>query len=370
MKILFAISTYEDIKSSAMGSERAMWGAARALTDRGHEVTLTNILHSAPDWDQGYDVVHLWNASGQKGSYLLIMQMARLLYKPAFLTPIFWPIDEIKAQMVQILDLKGKETEIQEDNFSTYLAGLRLMFAEAEWLLPNAKIELEKVGEHLGDLQCQNGPIEQRYTVVPNGVNVENEILPALADDSLFPKLIEEKLGERFVLCVGRIEVRKNQHRLLQAMEEIWEEDPDLQLVLVGAMETKYLSTFQDNLKGKNVLICPEGPPEAILKLMKRCKIHILVSLLETPGLVSLEAAAMGRNIVVADRGSVREYFGDEAFYCDPLDPGSIATAIKAAIDSPELPVLAERVRRDYSYRRIAESLEQVYETALGAGRW
>jgi len=220
--------------------------------------------------------------------------------------------------------------------------------------------------DHLGDLQCQDGPIEQRYTVIPNGVDVENEILPALADDEPFPGPIEEKLRERFILCVGRIEVRKNQHRLLQAMEEVWEEDPDLQLVLVGEMETKYISTFQYELEGKNVLICPEGPPEAILKLMKRCQAHALVSLVETPGLVNLEAAAMGRNIIVADRGSVREYFKDEAFYCDPLDPSSIAEAIKAAVSSREVDSLAERVRRDYSYEKIAKLTEEAYEVALG----
>ena len=365
MKILYGCSTYENIRDSKMGGERALWGLARALTERGHEVTITNLLHGAPNWDRGYDIIHLWNCSGQKGPYLLAMQMARMLYKPLFLTPVFWPVDELRTELMLSLELSQKELELQESSFSIYLAGLKMMFADAGWLLPNAEIEMDMVIEHLDGFQCQDGPIEQRYTVIPNGVDVEHEILPSLADDRPFIDAVERKLKKRFVLCVGRVEVRKNQRRLVEAMQEIWKDDPDLQLVLMGAVETKYVSSFSYMLEGANVLLAPEGPPGAVLKLMKRCQAHILVSWMETPGLASLEAAAMGKNVVVCDKGSVREYFGDKAYYCDPLDPLSMAKAIRLAVINPAAPQLTERIRRDYSYTHIAEMAEKAYQEAL-----
>ena len=49
---------------------------------------------------------------------------------------------------------------------------------------------------------------------------------------------------------------------------------------------------------------------------------------METPGLSSLEAAAMGKNIVVTTKGDTYDYFEDYAFYCEPDDIESIKNAL------------------------------------------
>ncbi len=58
----------------------------------------------------------------------------------------------------------------------------------------------------------------------------------------------------------------------------------------------------------------------------------------ETTGLSSLEAAAMGCNIVITRKGDAYEYFGDYAYYCDPESPDSIFKAIEKAASNSILP--------------------------------
>ena len=65
--------------------------------------------------------------------------------------------------------------------------------------------------------------------------------------------------------------------------------------------------------------------------LYRASKVHALPSWSETTGLVSLEAALCGCNIVTTDRGYTRDYFGDMAWYCDPYDNRSIRRAVEAA---------------------------------------
>ena len=83
---------------------------------------------------------------------------------------------------------------------------------------------------------------------------------------------------------------------------------------------------------------------------------HALISFYETPGLASLEAAIAGNTIVASDRGSPREYFGDQAFYCQPIDLDSIKAALSQAYRTEPDPALKARVLRDFNWRKTAEA--------------
>jgi tetratricopeptide (TPR) repeat protein len=91
---------------------------------------------------------------------------------------------------------------------------------------------------------------------------------------------------------------------------------------------------------------------------------HVLPSWYELPGLVSMEAAYYGKNVVVTDYGTARDYLGDDAFYCRPDDADSIANAIMAAYYAP----LREGARRrveNLTWKRAAEEYLHYYEQVL-----
>ena len=354
-----------------MGSERQAMGQAMALNARGHEVTVVNILNAPIDWEEGWDIINILNCGGPKGPYLLVEQMAHELGIPVVVSPVYWPTDEVTEKIIDIMGYKGIDSEKFIEDNRQHFNGIAPVVANSDWVLPNAESEMDEVIKLLGvekiDI-AKEGAIG--YTVIPNAVDLENEVYPALKlDDLTFSDEIEGLLHERFVLCVGRVEPRKNQYNLVKAMNILWEDpaNEDLQLVLMGDRSKEYSEYLTKNLKGKHVLLAPPGGPLAVMKMMLRSACHAMPSYVETPGLVNLEAAALSRPIVVAKRGTVKDYFMDTpgCFYTDPDDPEDIAKALKEAIEMGEAPALGELVGDNYNYYVVGEKLEAAYRTVI-----
>jgi glycosyltransferase involved in cell wall biosynthesis len=86
---------------------------------------------------------------------------------------------------------------------------------------------------------------------------------------------------------------------------------------------------------------------------------------METPGLSSLEAAAMGCNIVVTRKGDTYDYFENYAFYCEPDDVNSIKQAIDKAFTSEVNPKLKQKILDNYTWEKTAEETYKAYQKIL-----
>lgn len=367
LRIVIALSTTADLEHPTMGSERQAVGMAHALAKRGHQVKVVNLLRTVPDWDD-VDILHLVNAGGPKGPYMLACQLADRQRIPVFCSPVFWPVDELEKELAEVYEFDQPTKDRNARSFEEFVIGAGVIFGMADHLLPNSEGEMQqvlKLVESLGIEVRKPKALAERYSVVPNAVDLDGEILPALADRSDLPNRLEDVIAERFVLCAARIEVRKNQHRLIQAMEIVWKDDPELQLVLIGEMSAPYMKKYQSLIQGKNIVIGTPGNAPSLFRVMRRASAHCLPSLLETPGLVNLEAAALNVPVVVSDRGSVKEYLPEGmqgVFYCDPLSPESIAQAIQRAVKCESVEEVARHVRSSFNYAAVGELLERAYE--------
>jgi glycosyltransferase involved in cell wall biosynthesis len=94
-------------------------------------------------------------------------------------------------------------------------------------------------------------------------------------------------------------------------------------LLLVGSPAPNQKSYYNEcrRIAAENIFFYDHVPQEELISYYKRAKVHALPSWFETCGLSSLEAAAMGCNVMITDKGYTREYFGNDAFYCEPGDP-------------------------------------------------
>ncbi|HZO93305.1 MAG TPA: glycosyltransferase family 4 protein [Candidatus Baltobacteraceae bacterium] len=129
------------------------------------------------------------------------------------------------------------------------------------------------------------------------------------------------------VVCVGRIEPLKNQALLLHALRDV-----DADVTLVGrAYEDAYIALCRRRANRRTRFV--ERLARAELQaLLARSAVHVLPSFGDLPGLVSLEAAALGARVVAGGRGSEREYLGPHADYVDPLEPDAIRDAVQRAL--------------------------------------
>jgi glycosyltransferase involved in cell wall biosynthesis len=218
------------------------------------------------------------------------------------------------------------------------------IFRNADVLLPNSHTEYRYLTERFN--------ISNDYVAVPNAIELE-----FIKGDA---EAFHRKYGLRdFVLCVAVVQERKNQIRLIRAMRNF-----DIPLVLVGSQERRYTERCRAEAGG-NVHFMGELREDDLRNAYAAARVHALVSFYETPGLSSLEAAISDNVLVVSDRGCTREYFQDQAFYCDPNRVDSIRSGLQSALCSTPDNLLKERILRDYTWDRAAEETLAGYHMAL-----
>jgi glycosyltransferase involved in cell wall biosynthesis len=213
----------------------------------------------------------------------------------------------------------------------------------ADMILPNSESEYRRIQQSYSS--------EANYRVIPNGVN------PALfnTDDAT-------KKDGNLVICAARIEGIKNQLSLIRALN-----NTRFRLLIIGAPAPNQPDYYNEcrKIAAENVVFVDHVPQEKLVDYYAEAKVHVLPSWFETTGLSSIEAVAMGCNIVITDKGDTREYFGDEAFYCDPSDPKSILAAVEKASTAVPAEKLYRKIMEQYTWRQAAKQTFKAYQSAL-----
>lgn len=220
---------------------------------------------------------------------------------------------------------------------------IREVLQNALMILPNSALEYEKL---VALYNCQPA-----YTIVPNGVDTE-----------IFAHSNYEKRDPRLVICVGRIEGIKNQEMLIKALN-----NSDYKLVLIGASSPNQQGYYKNcrRIAGQNITFIDHLPQRELAKWYKKAKVHVLPSWFETCSLSTLEAGAMGCNLVIGDKGFTKEYYEDYAFYCNPADPSSILKAVEKASAIDHNFKFRDKVLSNYTWQKAAQHTIAAYNRAL-----
>lgn len=216
---------------------------------------------------------------------------------------------------------------------------------KAAILLPNSESEMQRF---VKDYRVQN-----EYKVIPNGI-----------DPDLFPFRQERniKRDPQLILCVARIEGKKNQLNLIRAVK-----GADYRLLLVGNPAPNHMKYYEACVKeaGDNVQFEGFIPQDRLYHYYQMAQVHVLPSWNETCGLSSMEAAYYGCNIVITDKGDTRDYYGTHAWYCDPGDPSSIREAITQAASGTCDGALKQKIINEYNWEQAARKTLAAYKEVL-----
>jgi glycosyltransferase involved in cell wall biosynthesis len=164
------------------------------------------------------------------------------------------------------------------------------------------------------------------------------------------------------ILCVSRFDPQKGQHRLIEALRPLC-----VPLTLVGSDNPNYpgYRALCRKRAGPETTILPRQSLGRLRNLFHSCRVHALVSWYELSGLSALEAGACGARVVTTNRGGMRDYCGDLAWYANPAELVDIRRAVEQALSVPQTPNLADRVRSYFTWEHSARSLHQVYIRVL-----
>jgi glycosyltransferase involved in cell wall biosynthesis len=123
----------------------------------------------------------------------------------------------------------------------------------------------------------------------------------------------------------------------------------------------------QEAAKHKHILLIGglENESEMLASAYAACRVFILPSLFETPGIAALEAGLAGARIVITKFGGTQEYFRDMAIYVDPHSVESIRSGIVRALNADKTSDLRDHIRKEYLWERVAEKTLVAYRDAL-----
>jgi len=179
--------------------------------------------------------------------------------------------------------------------------------------------------------------IVRRYRVPPEKVVVT----PLAADPMFCPSHDMDRLaavrerygtGDRFILCVGNLQPRKNLRTLIDAYVKLRRADAIRhKLVLVGRKAWLYDDIFavaRASGYADDLVFTDYVPDEDLVALYNAAELFVYPSIFEGFGLPPLEAMACGTPVVCSNTSALPEVVGDAARTVDPLDAEALAAAI------------------------------------------
>jgi glycosyltransferase involved in cell wall biosynthesis len=370
MRVLLQGRSARSIAANPGGDQIQLEATASWLRAEGVDAQIS--AEAAPDLG-GYDAVHLFGLVRPQETYVQARNAHRQ-GKPIFLStvycdvwefervarsgPVGWIARHSNRDVIEALKATGRginNREWSSGSLALFLRGFsnmqREVLALSSSLLPNSRSEWLRIASDLG-----LDPADRRVTVVPNGFDADTPDSVSKGD----PPPAHLAQFKDCMLCVARIEGRKNQLNLVEAIR-----GTDLTLVLAGpatANQSRYVQRVRDAAASMDrVFVLGAVTPEEKAWLYSLARVHALPSWMETTGLSSLEAAVAGCSLVVTPNGDTRDYFGEDAEYCDPASPSSIRDALLRACAREPSPELEHRIRNEYTWKRCAEATHHAY---------
>ena len=189
------------------------------------------------------------------------------------------------------------------------------------------------------------GVRQDRIRVMNPGIDLEKAQGPARID-----AVIEARLaGKRVLLTVGRLQARKGQDMVLQALPELLEDYPDLHYVMAGGADPRAQQKYQDLVDGLGVgdsaTILPNLNNASIAWLYDRCEVFVMANRTmpngdtEGYGIVFIEAGAHGKPVIGGRAGGAVEAVddGSTGILVDGYHVEDIRRAVRLLLDDREL---------------------------------
>lgn len=202
-----------------------------------------------------------------------------------------------------------------------------------------------------------------RIVTVLNGVDSRFQPVDFSQQEQVREKL---RLPEKYILCVGSLEPRKNLRRLLEAWKEASHLLPDRSLVLVGGTLGIYQQAL-DQLP-ERVVLTGRLSDDELPAVYSAAEMFVYPSLYEGFGLTVLEAMGCGTPVITSRTTSLPEVAGDAAVLIDPESVSELAAAMVDLAGRPEERVRLRKLGLErapqFSWNRAAEQTWDVLKQA------
>ncbi|NOT74803.1 MAG: glycosyltransferase family 4 protein [Cyclobacteriaceae bacterium] len=212
-----------------------------------------------------------------------------------------------------------------------YLSPLKFLTRKADAVITVSEIEKHRL------LEFKFADNEKMISVAHHGVEKNFRPKEQHSVSDIERIKTQFNLPDRFLLYVGRLNLRKNVDNLLRAIPIL--RDKSIPLVIVGAdnwMKSNH-ATIIDELGISNRVLFTGAIYKDLDIVYSISTVFCFPSYAESFGLPPLEAMASGVPVVVSNTTSLPEVCGEAGNYVDPAKPEEIAAAIDALLSDSVL---------------------------------
>ncbi len=233
----------------------------------------------------------------------------------------------------------------------------RLLFKPIRWAARKA----DKVVTISG--YCRDS-IAQHYQIAPSKIaaillGCGGAFKQRASADRLDAVRDQYELPDRYILYVGRLNIRKNLPRLIESFSGI--EDHAIELLVVGAADWKrsdLAGAIERSPARARIRFLGHVPDDDLPAIYQLATVFAYVSLAEGFGFPALEAMASGVPTITSNTTSLPEVVGDCALLVDPSDVADMRRAIDRLLASPDL-------RADLSAKSIERAKAFTWEETV-----
>lgn len=199
---------------------------------------------------------------------------------------------------------------------------------------------------------------EKKYIVEGFGVSEEKVKIVPLHMRLKNIKPVDLTIKESYCLHMSRLaDPGKNVHNLVLAAKKY-----GFQLKLGGTLNSEGRKWLANEIgDAKNIEYLGWLTEQELEEVYRKAKVFALPSFVEGVGMVALEAAVNGCEIVLTDIGAPKEYWNGKAVLVNPYDVDSIGTGVLEAMNKKkEQPKLSKYILDTYSEENCMEKLQEV----------
>lgn len=302
-----------------------------------------NIVTDPGILDDTYDIIHIFNFATYNITNSFF-EKAQEINRPVAASTIYW--DYSYGCTYVLKRIFGYSDYLSENQLRIEKILIKLLYfwrtpkytsfwfrkkvrkfiSHSSVLLPNSREEADHLLKFAG--LSNNSAVRAKIHVVYNGIDKESSPDKCISKEEFLKKY---SIPNNYILQVGRIEYVKNQINLVYALRN----HSEIPIVFVGkpVQEGYYRKLKELSNRRGNVFFINSVPHDEISLFYKFAEVHVLLSLRESPGLVTIEAAKEGCPIVVTTKAfsPVETYFSNCPYIVNPLDLNDIEeTVLKA----------------------------------------
>lgn len=334
MKIAYIITPHAVVdKSNGIKSQAITWG--NALQQKGHQIDYIDTWNYY-DWPS-YDAVHFFGNGPWVNTIrtYLSKKNSRCVYSPIYDPNLFL---ENKNQLIQ-----KKLSKLTHGKWNCALYNVCREYQGYKKILVRT---------------------DHEHEMIKKLFDVPEEVIAKVPLSYSHILKYEENLPQKedFVFHMSLFtQPRKNVIRLVQAAKKY-----GFRLKIAGnpGTEEAYKTFMKTVNNAPNIEVLGFISEEEKIDLYKRAKVFALPSVSEGVGIVAVDAALYGADIVITNIGGPKEYYNGMAEIINPYNVDEIGQAcLKLLNGKTYQPELRKYINENYSLNAVANKLIEVYKS-------